>query len=68
MFSSVDLPLPEAPSSTTNSPREQVEIHAAQRVHLDLAHPIDLGQARARERPAACLPRPAVRMAGMPTF
>ena len=45
MFSSVDLPLPEGPSRTTNSPLVQVDVDAAQRVHLDLAHSIHLGQA-----------------------
>ena len=45
MLSSVDLPLPDGPSSTTNSPAYEVEVDAAQRVHLDLAHAVDLGEA-----------------------
>ena len=49
MFSSVDLPLPEGPSSTTNSPAEQIEVDAAQRVHVDLAHVVDLGDLAGNE-------------------
>ena len=45
MLSSVDLPLPEGPSSTTSSPRCEREVDPAQRVHLDLAHVVDLGEA-----------------------
>ena len=42
MLRSVDLPLPEGPSRTTSSPRAQIEVDAAQRLHLDLAHPVGL--------------------------
>ena len=49
MLSSVDLPLPEGPSSTTSSPRVEVEVDAAQRLHLDLAHAVDLGEAPGAE-------------------
>ncbi len=45
MLSRVDLPLPEAPEHHHEFAREQVEIHAAQGMHVDLAHAIDLGQA-----------------------
>ena len=61
MLSSVDLPLPDGPSSTTSSPREEVEVDAAQRVHVDLAHLVDLGQRRAPRRPAAASSRAAPR-------
>ena len=44
MLSSVDLPLPDGPEQHDELAREQVEVHAAQRVHLDLAHPVDLGE------------------------
>ncbi len=43
MFISVDLPEPEAPMMATNSPSLDVEGHAAQRVHVDVAHPVGLG-------------------------
>ena len=44
MFSNVDLPEPEGPSSTTNSPSFSVEIHVVERVNLDFAHVVDLGE------------------------
>ena len=44
MLSSVDLPLPEGPSSTTNSPAKSSRSTPAQRVHLDLAHAVGLGE------------------------
>ena len=43
MFISVDLPEPDAPMIATNSPGCDRERHAAQRVHLDVAHLVDLG-------------------------
>ena len=49
MFNSVDLPLPEGPSSTRNSGLEQLEADAAQRVHVDLAHVVDLGDVAREE-------------------
>ena len=42
MFISVDLPEPEAPMMATNSPCSTSKLDAAQRVHLDVAHPVDL--------------------------
>ena len=42
MFSSVLFPLPEGPSRTTNSPGVKVQVDAAEGVHVDLAHVIDL--------------------------
>ena len=44
MLSSVDLPLPDGPSSTTTSPAEMLKIDAAQGTHLHLARGVDLGQ------------------------
>ena len=44
MLSRVDLPLPEGPSRTTNSP-EDFQIEFAQGQYLDLAHAIGLRQA-----------------------
>ena len=44
MFISVDLPEPDAPMMATNSPRSIVRSDAAQRVHLDLAQHVGLGQ------------------------
>ena len=55
MLSSVDLPLPDGPSSTTNSPRAELEVDAAQRVHVDLAHVVDLGDAARLEHEAGGL-------------
>ena len=45
MLSSVDLPEPEGPEQHDQLALEQVEVDAAQRVHLDLAHAIDLREA-----------------------
>ena len=42
MFISVDLPEPEVPMMATNSPASMVSVDAAQRVHLDVAHVVDL--------------------------
>ena len=42
MFISVDLPEPDAPMMATNSPCVDGERDAAQRVHLDVAHVVDL--------------------------
>ena len=45
MLSSVDLPLPEWPEQDEELAFVDVEIDAAQRVHLHLAHRVDLRQA-----------------------
>ena len=42
MFSSVVLPAPEGPTTTTNSPRSHGKRHAVGGGHLDLAHLVDL--------------------------
>ena len=42
MFISVDLPEPELPMTATNSPASMASVDAAQRVHLDVAHLVDL--------------------------
>ena len=47
MLSSVDLPLPEAPEQHDELAAPDVEVDVAQRVHLDLADAVGLGQ-RAR--------------------
>ena len=58
MLSSVDFPDPDGPSRTTNSPGTEVEVDAAQRLHRDLAHLIDLRQrARREDRGIRCLRR-----------
>ena len=54
ILSSVLLPLPEGPSSTTNSPAYKIQVDAAQRVHVDLAHVIDLRQAAAANTTSGC--------------
>ena len=46
MLRSVDLPLPDGPSRTTSSRASQVEVDAAERLHLDLAHPVGLHERR----------------------
>ena len=43
MLSSVDLPLPDGPEQDDELALEQIEIDAAQGVHVDLAHVVDLG-------------------------
>ena len=42
MLRSVDLPLPHGPSITTNSPGV-IQRHAAKGMHVDFAHPVNLG-------------------------
>ena len=59
MLSSVDLPLPDGPSSTTNSPAYSIEVDAAQRVHLDLAHAVDLADVTRAEDGLPCLRDPS---------
>ena len=53
MLSSVDLPLPDGPSSTTSSPGASVEVDALQRRDLELAHAVALGEAVAPDRHVA---------------
>ena len=53
MFSSVDLPLPDGPSSTMNSPRRDVEVDVAQRVHGRLAGAVGLAQGAGRQHAVA---------------
>ena len=53
MFMSVDLPLPEAPTTARNAPALDREVDAAQRVHGDVAHDVGL------------LERPRRRMSGI---
>ena len=55
MLSSVDLPLPDGPSSTTSSPGRQREVDALQRGDLELAHAIALGDGRGLERTAVLI-------------
>ena len=58
MLSSVDFPDPDGPSRTTNSRGKEVEVDAAERLHGDLAHLIDLRQrARGEDRGIRCLRR-----------
>ena len=49
MLSSVDFPEPDGPSRTTNSPANEVEVDAAQRLHRHLAHFVDLPQVTGHE-------------------
>ena len=44
MFISVDLPEPDVPMMATNSPLLDGQAHVAQRVHLDVAQPVDLDE------------------------
>ena len=58
MLSKVDFPDPDGPSRTTNSRGIEVEVNAAERLHRDLAHLIDLRQrARGEDRDIQCLRR-----------
>ncbi len=49
MLSSVDFPLPEAPSNAKARPSHQSEVDAVQRAHVDLAHAVGLTQVRAAQ-------------------
>ena len=52
MFSSVDLPLPEAPSRHDEFARVKIEVDAVQRDDVDLAGVIDLANAAGFENDA----------------
>ncbi len=56
MLSRVDLPLPEGPEQDDELALVEVEIDAAQRVHVDLAHPVRLREA-AGAKDGASVPR-----------
>jgi hypothetical protein len=43
-FMNVDLPEPDGPITATNSPRRDLERNAGERVHVGLAHPVDLDE------------------------
>ena len=45
MLRKVDLPEPDGPRMTRNSPRDAREVDAAQRLHFHFAAAIDLAQA-----------------------
>ena len=49
MCISVDLPEPDGPVTATNSPGCDVERHAAQRAHLDLADDVGLDEVPDRD-------------------
>ena len=59
ILSSVDFPLPEAPSSTISSPAIKIEVHAIERADFRFAARIDFGDAaRGKEWLTFALPAP----------
>ena len=51
MFSRVDLPEPDGPSRTTNSPATELEVNAPQRLYGDLPHLVDFCEPTGRKHP-----------------